>query len=341
MPEYHQLQVDEQEAVLIKLAEKALLNWRIEGDLRLIKYRENAVYEISTPTGEKYAMRLHRPGYHSDRSLYSEFLWLDALKDYGIGVPTVILDKNGNFFTRCSLPDFSLECQVDVLAWIDGEQIGSCQDGLEGNPKIVSDTYKTIGRVASQMHNQACQWEIPKKFERHAWDMEGLVGDNPFWGHFWELSALKDEERDLVLKTRDLVRFRLLDLGQSDDSYSLIHADFVPENILASGSRIQVIDFDDAGFGWHLFDLATALYFIQNEPTYDVTYSALIEGYREFRSLPDEMLDQLPLFLAARSFTYLGWAHTRPGSETANSLTPMLIDLCCQTCRNLIKSQSG
>ncbi len=337
MPELHQLPVDEQEAILIKLAEKSIFNWHIEGDLRLIKYRENAVYEVNTP-GEKYALRLHRQGYHSDQSLYSEFLWLDALKNYGIGVPIVIPDKDGNPFTRCSLPDLSLECQVDLLAWIDGDQIGSCQAGLEGNPQIISNTYKTIGRVAAQMHNQACQWKLPKKFERHAWDVEGLVGDNPFWGRFWELSTLKDEERNLLIKTRDLVRCRLLEYGRPDDSYSLIHADLVPENILASGSKVQVIDFDDAGFGWHLFDLATALYFIQNESTYDVAYSALIKGYRESRSLPDEMLEQLPLFLAARSFTYLGWVHTRPSSETADSLTPMLIDLCCQTCRDLLNS---
>jgi len=336
MPELQRLPVDEQEAILIKLAEKALLNWHIEGDLHLIKHRENAVYKVSTPKGKKYALRLHRQGYHSDRSLYSEFLWLDALKDYGIGVPIVIPDKNGNFFTRSALPDFPLECQVDLLAWIDGEQIGSCQKGLEGNPKIVSNTYKTIGRVAAKMHNQACQWKLPKRFERHAWDVEGLVGDNPFWGRFWELSALTNEELRLLIRTRDLVHARLIKYGRPADSYSLIHADFVPENILSDNGKIQVIDFDDAGFGWHLFDLATALYFIQNESTYNAAYSALIQGYREFRSLPDERLEQLPLFLAARGFTYLGWVHTRPDSDTANSLTPMLVELCCQTCRNLL-----
>ena len=58
---------------------------------------------------------------------------------------------------------------------------------------------------------------------------------------------------------------------------------------------------------WHLFDLATALYFIQDDLDYDIARSALIEGYREFRPLANEELAQLPLFTAARSFTYLGW----------------------------------
>ena len=32
---------------------------------------------------------------------------------------------------------------------------------------------------------------------------------------------------------------------------------------MVQGDRIKLIDFDDAGFGWHLFELATALYFIR------------------------------------------------------------------------------
>ena len=88
-----------------------------------------------------------------------------------------------------------------------------------------------------------------------------------------------------------------------------------------------------------MFDLATALYFIQNEPAYDVAYRALIQGYSEFRALSDEMPDQMLLFRTARSFTYIGWVHTRPNSETADSLTPMLVELCCQTCRDLLNSQ--
>ena len=39
----------------------------------------------------------------------------------------------------------------------------------------------------------------------------------------------------------------------------MIHADLVPENVLVDGDSIRLIDFDDAGFGWHHFEIATAL----------------------------------------------------------------------------------
>ena len=35
------------------------------------------------------------------------------------------------------------------------------------------------------------------------------------------------------------------------------------------------------------------------------------------------------MFLAARGTTYLGWVHTREGSETARELTPFLIERAC------------
>jgi len=336
---FNQLSVDEQETRLLELAKKSLSHWDIDGGLRLIKHRENAVYEVKTSRGERFALRLHREGYHSDQSLKSEFLWLEALRDFGIGVPTVIPDNDGNPFAHISVPSIPGDRQVDLLAWIDGEQIGSVDEGLDGDPQFIRKTYKTIGQVAAQMHNQATLWELPVGFERHAWDVEGLVGDTPFWGCFWKLSALTAQERNIVLTAQKVVRDQLIGYGQSRDTYSLIHADFVPENFLATDNKVQVIDFDDAGFGWHLFDLATALYFIQNDQGYDVARFALIEGYREFRSLPDGMIEQLPLFLAARSFTYLGWVHTRQHTETAEVLSPMLIELCCQTCRDLLNSQ--
>ena len=38
-----------------------------------------------------------------------------------------------------------------------------------------------------------------------------------------------------------------------------------PKICWSTASRVCVIDFDDAGFGWHLFELATSLYFITDD----------------------------------------------------------------------------
>ena len=336
MNHIEKLSAREQEKRLLEFAKASLVFWDLEGDLRLIKHRENAVYELKTTGGKRYALRVHRTGYHSDQSLESELQWIEALNNYGVGVPKIIPTRKGDLFAKVILEFVPEERQLDLFEWVDGEQLGSIKDELGGDPDAVKHVYLIMGQIMAQMHNQALQWKLPTGFSRHAWDAEGLVGDNPFWGRFWELEVLTSEQRDLIGRARKTVREKLNSIGKHGDSYSLIHADFVPENILVAKDNVQVIDFDDAGFGWHLFDLATALYFIQGNQGYDIARSALIEGYRNFRPLAEEKLKQLPLFTAARSFTYLSWVHTRQETQTAQELTPMLIDMCCRACKQIL-----
>ncbi len=311
------------------LALLALREWDLRvARLAPLKVRENAVFRVDLADGGRAVLRVHRPGYHSDEELDSEFLWLRALEAAGIAVPRVIGSRRGRDFEVVQTPAVGAR-QVDVFEWIEGSQLGSVETGLEGDAAAIADQYFTIGAIAARMHNQAAGWQPPATFRRHAWDMAGLVGERPFWGRFWELAALTAAQRSLLEQTRARIAGGLAVCGMRSDRYGLIHADLVPENLLVDGDRVRVIDFDDAGFGWHLFELATSLYFISADEGYPTARAALIRGYRSLRALPDEQLEWLPLFLAARGTTYLGWVHTRQESDTARELTPFLIERAC------------
>jgi Ser/Thr protein kinase RdoA (MazF antagonist) len=187
-----------------------------------------------------------------------------------------------------------------------------------------------LGELAAQVHNQAVSWTLPDGFTRHAWDADGLAGEQPFWGRFWEIGNATDEERALLSRMRERLHRDLAALAKSPGSFSMIHADFASENIMVDGGDVRLIDFDDAGFGWHLFELVTALYFIRGEDYFQTAQDALISGYRKHRQLTDEDLEQLPLFFAARSTTYVGWVHTRSETDTAKELTPALVTMACE-----------
>ncbi|WP_116366028.1 phosphotransferase enzyme family protein [Parahaliea mediterranea] len=333
MADFDTLSAAEQTARLTNLAQSALPLWGLAAsELHLIKFRENAVFRVSAPGGEKYALRIHRHAYHSDEALRSELQWIAALDAGGIRVPSIIPTNDGRLFAHAQSNDVPGERQIDLFEWVEGKQLGAVEVGLDPGQSI-AHVYGTIGELAARLHTQALAWQPPDGFRRHAWDADALAGDNPLWGRFWDLAALTPSQRSLLLEAKDRV-YRGLKEYQADpensNRYSMIHADFVAENLLVNGSDVRLIDFDDAGFGWHLFELATALYFERGEPHFNEAYRALIAGYRSECHLPDTQLVHMPLFFAARSFTYLGWVHTRPETETARNLTPALIEMSCE-----------
>ena len=330
MTEFYQLTPEQQARGMEKLATAALERWAIrDADLNVIKMRENAVFRVDTPAGERVALRIHRHNYHSDAGLRSELQWMTALDDAGIEVPRVIPSKAQRLFETVQCDPVPEPRQVDLFRWIEGEQLGASGEGLAADEQALRAAFSTMGELCARVHNQSAAWELPAGFQRHAWDAEGLTGGQPFWGRFWELQALTVAQRQLMQDARARVHAELSGLPKSAECYSLIHADLTPENVMVHDGRVQIIDFDDAGFGWHLFEIATALYFHRTEPYFDSVKDAMIEGYRAHRHLPDEMLERLPTFMMARGFTYLGWVHTRYETETARELTPMLVDLAC------------
>ena len=320
-------------ARLEKLAHQVMAHWNIAPRaLRLVKFRENAVFRVDADHGLSYALRIHRAGYHSDAALHSELQWMAALQQAGVDVPRLVPAADGRLFVTAATGKEGEHVQVDLFEWIDGQPLGSSEEGVGGQLAQVVATYRTVGGIAARLHNQAVAWRLPAGFQRHSWDTEGLVGERPLWGRFWELAALTKAQRSLLLAARERVRTGIAAFAASADpheTYSLIHADFVPENLLLAQGKVRLLDFDDAGFGWHLFDLATALWFIQGDRHYEAARDALVAGYRAFRELPEEHLAVLPVFMMARGFTYLGWVHTRPGSREARELTPHLVRLAC------------
>lgn len=329
MTEFYQLTPEVQAERLTGLARRALKAWPLEArELRLVKLRENAVFRVATSDGNTYALRVHRAGYHTNQELKSELAWMRALIAEGFDVPGLLPTPEGDLFTLASYEGIPELRQVDLLQWIDGRVAGS-YGTFDGDPASLEQTFHRVGVLAGRLHNQASEWTPPAYFTRPAWDTDGLVGEQPLWGRFWELAGLTSEQRALINSTRSAVREDLSRLERTKRNYGLIHADMLPENLMIQGSKAHLIDFDDAGYGWHVFEIATALYFQLNQTYLRTMEHAVLAGYRSKRSLTPEDEALLPLFYAARGLTYLGWIQTRQETRQAQDVAPLLIGLCC------------
>ena len=258
MTDFYRLPLAERGERLRALATVALARWGVRDcEPEIVKVRENAVFRVAAADGRDAVLRVHRHGYHSDAALRSELAWLEALHADGIAVPAVIPSAAGEPFEIVQGAGVPEPRQVDMLTWMPGIPIGTLEEGL--NPAIadVHAVFAGVGRLCARLHNQTEAWTPPAGFTRHAWDREGLVGPEPLWGRFWETAVLGTEERRLIERARASAREALTAYGRSPRRYGLIHADFNLDNMLLDGERVIPLDFDDCGFGWHLFDLAT------------------------------------------------------------------------------------
>ncbi|WCM53791.1 phosphotransferase [Pseudomonas sp. WJP1] len=335
MTEFHTLSHDQQVARLHDLARHALQHWDGDfGDIELVKFRENAVFSARRQDGQRVALRIHRNGYHCEAALRSELQWMEALESAGITVPQIIRARDRRHLIEVRHADIG-ERHVDMLAWLPGTTAGTSETGVQADTEI-DFLFAEAGAIAARIHVHSTEWQQPDEFIRHAWDEEGLIGANPFWGRFWELQQLSDEQRDLLQQARRAARKDLRQYGRHLGNFGMIHADLVPENLLIEGPRLRLIDFDDAGFGWHMFELATALYFCLDDPRYEQIKTALLEGYHRVKPLTEADRKTLALFLMLRGTTYLGWIHTRQGTPTAIEMAPMLIERACRLAREYL-----
>lgn len=295
--------------VYTPVARRVLEAWELApAEVEFVHVMENVTFRAERG-GEKFVVRFHRPGYNTHEEMLSERLWLRALAASGLNVPRGVATPDGREFVAFEVD--GEERLVGVARWVEGEPLDRVLAETDDAAQI-DGHFEALGRLAADVHNASSTWSPPPEFTRRAWDADGLVGESPLWGRFWEVPDFSAEDCQILERARTVIRERLLDYGTDRSTYGLIHADLHPGNVLADGGQTRLIDFDDAGFGWHVHELAVALFNNQASPHFGAMREALLRGYRSRRELADEDLELLPLFLLMRNLMVIGWMEQRP-----------------------------
>ena len=187
--DFYALTPDEQAEKIKPLVGKAAGHWGITNpNIDLLKYRENAVYAITDPsTGTKYAMRVHRPGYHTDDALRSELQFMKALDDAGIHTPPIVPTKNGELFIVESHENVPEPRQIDLLGWIEGAPLGTIENEHDVNLDEVKQNHFVAGQIAARIHNFIDTWDLPAGFSRREWIKRDFVVIKATLGAFGNL----------------------------------------------------------------------------------------------------------------------------------------------------------
>lgn len=271
--------------------------------IRLLRDRENHVFEMVTPEG-RAALRLHRAGYQTPAAIRSELWWCAELARAGLPVPAALPSRDGAL-----LVPLSDGRHASAIAWMEGDALGEAAQPNARPLAQVLDLYHALGRLLARVHQATDRLVLPPDFTRPRWDRDGLIGEEPLWGRFWDHPAASPDQRAILIRARDALRERLT--GET----GLIHADVLRENVLVNGRSVSLIDFDDAGFGFRLHDLGTALVQTVRHAEHPQLRDALMAGYG---TADVEMVEA---FTLARALASVGWTMPRlaPGDPIHQS----------------------
>ncbi len=290
-------------------------SWKASVKLSLMRLSENATFLVTelSESRPRRVMRVSRAGYHTAGEIQAEIEWLERLSRQN-QVRTVRPIKNcqGSFLTGAEQAGQKYTC---VLF----EYLGGIHPDPSGDKTAVED-FRQIGRIAALLHRNAGEWEESRFLARACWDYDHMVGTKGLFGDWRKCGELSPGESRFLEKICFRIRERLWEYGRTDDNYGLIHSDLRAANLLKDEDTMQVIDFDDCGFGWHMYDLAASVSFLEAHPLVTDWIQAWMEGYRTVGVLGGRDIRQIPVFIMARRLQLLAWVTSHQDSDPVKEL---------------------
>jgi len=295
-------------------AAEALRAYEVHHDaaVELINISENATFLVTDPQSGPSELRVHRLGYHSEREIASELAWMDALRtEAGVRTPRVLPARDGS--------------RIVTVAERGGAAARHCVrfeflPGTEPTAELTRTHFADLGEITARMHRHARDWRRPAWFTRFHWDYAAAFGEVARWGRWQDGIGVGPSERQVLTRLDDVLQGRLAAFGAGQARYGLVHADTRLANLLMHDGSISVIDFDDSGFSWYLYDLSTAVSFFEHSPEVPALVDSWLDGYRRIGQLPAQDEAEIPTFIIFRRLLLTAWIGSHQGVDIAAEL---------------------
>ncbi|MGH2486200.1 MAG: phosphotransferase enzyme family protein [Ktedonobacterales bacterium] len=275
---------DIERGALPRVARLAAERWVGEEEARALVYVRGSANHLFRfqRDGRQYFLRLAHVEERRPTAIAAELDFVRHVAGAGLAVAHPIPSVNGLLIEEISSAGHGYLAVVF--------------EGLRGSELDVDDLDEARYRAWRQslaLTHQASR-TFPPHPARPTWTSQARAA----------LLALQPEETAVA---RDLTSGLswLESLTLEDQEYGLLHGDFELDNIIWDGQRVQVLDFDDAAYGWYALDFAAALDDVwraggQSDAATahrERRFTWFAEGYAALRPLPRGLPEALPRLL--------------------------------------------
>ncbi len=264
----------------------------------------NLVYVCKQNGEKKYVLRVSALGDRTQEDYEAETEFVHYLAEHGAPVADVIPSKKGKL-VECLVSKSGVrnmanaECFVSLFAYAKGVLLS--ENGYhyrEGAP--ITELFYNMGKTIGAIHRLSKQYRPKHKRQQYfdKYNME-YIG-----------KVIPDAYAELKAAIADrLEKFKALPMDP--ESYGLVHFDFSDGNyhVDLSDGAITTFDFDNCIYCWYLFDLAHlwthgvgwCMWIEDGEERLkfmkEYYFATVLDGYRSETSLPENLLEQLQLFI--------------------------------------------
>ncbi len=267
----------------------------------------NLVYVCRKNDEKKYVLRISSLGDRTLEDYEAETEFVHYLAEHGAPVANVISSKKGKLVEsfvmkseeRSTANADGEACYVSLFAYAKGMLLS--ENGYryrEG--AALTELFFNMGKTIGAIHRLSKQYQPKHKRQQYfdKYNMEYISKVIPR-----DFAELKD-----AIANR-LEKFQTLPMDP--ESYGLVHFDFSDGNyhVDYSDGAITTFDFDNCIYCWYMFDLAHlwthgvgwCMWIEDGEERLkfmkEYYFATVLEGYRSETSLPENLLEQLQLFI--------------------------------------------
>jgi len=291
-----------------------------ETSVELLNVSENATFFVSDPEAGPSVVRVHRLGYHTEREIASELAWMDALRaEAGVRTPRVLAAADGRRVVTVAERGVGTARHCVRFEFLPGAE-PSAGPGAGPAGAVTNSRFAELGEITARMHRHAREWPRPAWFTRFHWDYAAAFGDVARWGRWQDGIGVGPPERHVLGQLDEKLKARLSAFGTGPERYGLVHADTRLANLLVHDGSVSVIDFDDSGFSWYLYDLGTSVSFFEHSPHVPGLVDSWLEGYRRAGELSAEDEAEIWTFILFRRLLLVAWIGSHRGVDIAAEL---------------------